>query len=977
MSDRKEYLVQVTVIEARYLKGLDSGGTSDPYVKITCGSLAPQVTVQREKTNEAIWNQSFTFKGLMMNEYELETWELYFEVYDRNTFFNDALVGACSIGLGTMYRYTKREFYRCWLSLFSEERPKESQGYLMVSCYIIGPGDKAPVHTDNDVGIGDIDSRMGLVLNEDLSNEERRKKFLKEKNIHTLDKPNVTTRAYQLSINLYKAEGLPPETKAFVAARCSGIVLKTATMEKSENPVFQTTMLFPVYTPFLNDNVSIKVWNYFFGRSNQCIAQVCDEYGPHSDFNLNTLLKVGQIIGTRWYNLYSVREDHREVFGNRTREGKQYVGRILMRVSLLATDYPQLGVVRSTIGREPMSIEYVLFVDVFELRNVTGTHEKIWVQAAVGNKITQRSAYPKFSSEERAYTWETFEKQKLEEIEEMFPMQPEQCPDVFIYLWTEEVGLLRTTEKLLGYARIKAKDCVDESQKVKWITIKPIVQGADSPGELLANVQLASKGEKATRGPTDFEKKNYKLGIRIKSGFYIAPSVEKDEEITTYIEVFVGRNKQAQTPKVAGRYPVWNYSSEHRVMLNGDLRYEGDLVVIAHREYKGFFGVKTEIVGQFALKLLNVRATRIKLDQEGADARYFKEFHNLVKDSTVNGRLLTFFDLEECDPNEDEATIGREKNKQHSADGLTIANVEKLNVAPTNVRITITALCLRNLTSAAKKPVLKFKLSNDPENNEYVLKVNEEMVGEQQTSANPYILNTIQFETKASDTISDWPFLKVSLTDESFLGCKNGYTTLLLFPYASFVSESDKRATILMFNTNVDVNKTRSRAGTTKKGSSLGSKLSHRSARTISGSHRTSRSGRSGTSSVSSLSVIDDVNEDEDRLLSDVPEKVEEEKDDNMSVGGRSSRGGSNRGGSIKNRLTEKELEDLKTLAADEPEEDKALLDQLYYMHFQEFETIQCTRTDKRTLRDKAEVLTGKLNALKGELLAVIFNLIK
>jgi hypothetical protein len=977
MSDRKEYLVQVTVIEARYLKGLDSGGTSDPYVKITCGNLAPQVTVQREKTNEAIWNQSFTFKGLMMNEYELETWELYFEVYDQNSFFTDALLGACSIGLGTMYRYTQREFYRCWLSLFSEERPKESQGYLMVSCYVIGPGDKAPVHTDNDVGLGDIDCRQGLVANEDLSNEERRKKFLKEKNIHTLDKPNVTSRAYQLSINLYKAEGLPPDSRAFVAARCSGIVLKTATMDKSENPVFQTTMLFPVYTPFLNDNVSIKLWNYFFGRSNQCIAQVCDEYGPRSDFNLNTLLKVGQVIGTRWYNLYSVREDHREVYGNRTREGKEYVGRILMRVSLLATDNPQLGVVRSTIGREPVSIEYVLFVDVFELRNVTETPEKIWVQAAVGNKMTQKSAYPKLCLEERAYTWETFEKQKLEEVEEMFPIQPEQCPDVFIYLWTEEAGLLRTTEKLIGYARIKAKDCVDESQKAKWITIKPTVQGADSPGELLANVQLAPKGGEAARGPTDFEKKNYKLGIRIKSGFYMAPGVEKDEELETYLEVFVGRTKQAQTPKAAGRYPIWNYNSEHRIMLNADLRYEGDLVVLAYREYKGFFGVKTEIIGQFALKLLNVRATRIKLDMEEADSYYFKEFYNLVKDSNVNGRVLAFFDLEECDPNEDEAAIEREKTRKQTTDGLTIANVEKLNIAPTDVRVTITGLCLRNLTSGAKKPVLKFKLSNDPENNEYVMKVNEERVEEQGTTVNPYILNTIQFETKVSDNISDWPFLKVSLTDEGFLGCKNGYTTLLLFPYASFVSESDKRATIFMFNTNVDVTKTRSRAGTTKKGSSLGSKLSHRSVRTISGSHRTSRSSKSVISSVSSLSVIDDANEDEDGLLSDVPEKPEEEKGDNMSVGGKSSRRGSSRGGSAKSRLSEKELEDLKTLAADELEEDKALLDELYFMHFQEFDTIQCTRTDKKTLKDGAEIVANKLDVLKRELLAVAFDIIK
>ncbi len=35
--EKKEYLVGVTVIEARNLRGKDSAGTSDPYVKITCG----------------------------------------------------------------------------------------------------------------------------------------------------------------------------------------------------------------------------------------------------------------------------------------------------------------------------------------------------------------------------------------------------------------------------------------------------------------------------------------------------------------------------------------------------------------------------------------------------------------------------------------------------------------------------------------------------------------------------------------------------------------------------------------------------------------------------------------------------------------------------------------------------------------------------------------------------------------------------
>jgi len=980
MSERKEYLVQVTVVEARHLKGLDSSGSSDPYIKITCGNLEPQVTVPREKTNMAVWNQSFTFSKLMMNEFELETWELLFEAYDRNIIFTDGLLGSCSIGLGTMYRHTNHEFFRCFLSLYNTEKPKEPQGFLMVSCYIIGPDDKAPVHTDQDVGLGDTDNRIGLVADEDMSADERYAKVLRDKNIHTVDKPGIASRAYQLSVNIYKAEGLPPGSSAFVAVRCGGVVLKTPTVEANENPAFQTTVLFPVYSPFMNDNVTVKVWNYFFGRANQCIAQVCDEYGTASDFNLSTLLRIGQVIGTRWYNLYSVREDHREIFGNRTREGKEYVGRILMRVSLLTTDNPQLGTVRSNIGREPLSMNHILLVDVFELRNVNGLHEKIWVVASIGGKETPRSAYPEYNPTERAFTWKTFEKQKLQEIDELFPINPDQCPDIFIYLWHEKPGLLTNSAQLAGYARIKTKDCMGEGPKTQWISIKSIVPNGDSPGELLANIQFAVKGSQPDRGPTDFEQKNYRLKVRIKSGFYMAPKVAEDTELETYLHIYVGKKKVGETAKVKGRYPFWNYFSEDKVKLNADLKYEGDLVVLCYRDYKSLLGAKTELVGQFALKLLNVRATRVRVDQEGVDPNYFKEYYNLVKESQVHGRILAFFDLEECSPEEEQE--GHEDAIPKTVpDGLTVANIEKLNMLPVEARITITALGLRNLISSAKKPVLKFKLTNDPTNAEYKLGVDEDKIPNQSASCNPYILNTVTFDTVLPDNISDWPYLQISLTDDGWFGTKKGYTTLLLFPFANFVTESAKKATILMLNTNVDQFKTRTRAGTTKKGSSLGSKLSHRSQRTLSGSHRSSRSGKSGksgrsllSSSSRSLSVIESVaeeNEDGEDNLDKVSEKEEEEKKEEPEPQIKMTEAKSVGPKSIGAPLTAKELSEMTLLEADKPEDEKALIDLAYQMHFNDLEPIQCTKTDKRTMKDEAELLADKLDKLKKELMAI------
>lgn len=787
----------------------------------------------------------------------------------------------------------------------------------MVSCYIVGPGDKAPVHTSGDTGIGDIMFNNGLVPDEDLPDEERRARILRDQNIHTVGKPGVISRAYQLAFSVYKAEGLPPESKAFVAIRCMGVVLKTHTVESTENPAFQTTLLFPVYAPFLNDNVTVKVWNYLFGRANQCIAQVCDDYGLSSVFNLENLLKLGQEIGTRWYNLYSVREDHRSIYGNRTQEGKEFAGRVLMRVSMLPTDNPQLGVVRSVIGREPASAPYILIVSVHELRNAIGLGEKISVQASVGRKAGSYSVCPRFLKDSSAYIWDAFEDQTLEPVEETFPVQPEQCPDIFLYLWNEEKGLLlNNTRTLVGYARLKAKDCMGESPEPRWVTTKAIRPGGDSPGELLCTVQFALKGSEAHIGPVEHEVGTFRLVTRIKSGFFMAPQIQNEADLTFYVEIKVGRNKEHVTERARGRYPVWymrhvfiwdrNFVKEKRLRLKKELQHEGDLVVTVYNERSGIFGAKSEPLGQFAIKLSNLQATKIRLKREDVTEGYFHEFYNVVKDSHVNGRLLAFFDLEPCleeGPGSVLAVTAAE-NPVPTKGTLTEGSIRRLNNMTLESRITITVLGLRNLGSKARKPTLTFRLTNDPKKEEHVLNINEERVKSQEPTENPYFLNTIQFDTALSDMYIDWPFLEVELKDESWRGCASGHTTLLLLPYADYVSEADMKATLNTFNTGVETSKTRTIAGSTRKGSSC-SRLSSRCSRSHSGSHRSSsRSSHSAVSSVvsprsgsqsdsdessSALSVVDEEAKEEDgtEKVDEQPESVirtEKEKEPSIKL---------------------------------------------------------------------------------------------
>ena len=123
--EKREYLVGVSIIEGRNLMGKDAAGTSDPFVKITCANLAPQVTMRKYSANTVVWNQSFTFSELFMNQYELETFELIVEVYDYNPMMTNELIGYHSIGLSTLYRNLNHEFYKIWLTLFNPEMPNE------------------------------------------------------------------------------------------------------------------------------------------------------------------------------------------------------------------------------------------------------------------------------------------------------------------------------------------------------------------------------------------------------------------------------------------------------------------------------------------------------------------------------------------------------------------------------------------------------------------------------------------------------------------------------------------------------------------------------------------------------------------------------------------------------------------------------------------------------------------------------------
>ena len=117
---------------------------ANPFVKMKVADLPIQTSQVISQTLTPVWNQSFSFKGLFLNMNELQSSELTFELWSKNNYLGNDLIGVYSVGLHTLYRNAKHEFFSCWLTLTSDENPTESQGYLLVNCFIIGPGDMPP-----------------------------------------------------------------------------------------------------------------------------------------------------------------------------------------------------------------------------------------------------------------------------------------------------------------------------------------------------------------------------------------------------------------------------------------------------------------------------------------------------------------------------------------------------------------------------------------------------------------------------------------------------------------------------------------------------------------------------------------------------------------------------------------------------------------------------------------------------------------
>lgn len=121
----------------------------------------------------------------MMNQYELETFEIIVEAYDHNAVYANELIGSYSIGLSTLQRSLNHEFYKSWLTLYNHDESPDITGYLQVSCFIVGPGERPPAHIDDK----DFGEETGDIDDENMTEAMRQKLKEARKGVFLLNEP--------------------------------------------------------------------------------------------------------------------------------------------------------------------------------------------------------------------------------------------------------------------------------------------------------------------------------------------------------------------------------------------------------------------------------------------------------------------------------------------------------------------------------------------------------------------------------------------------------------------------------------------------------------------------------------------------------------------------------------------------------------------------------------------------------------------
>ena len=100
------------------------------------------------------------------------------------------MIGQYSIGLSTLYRNLNHEFYKTWVTVFHPDEPNLPTGFLQISCFIVGPCERPPVHGADEDGMESLDMEDDEDILKMLENIKRAQGLM------VVSKPGIITKCY-------------------------------------------------------------------------------------------------------------------------------------------------------------------------------------------------------------------------------------------------------------------------------------------------------------------------------------------------------------------------------------------------------------------------------------------------------------------------------------------------------------------------------------------------------------------------------------------------------------------------------------------------------------------------------------------------------------------------------------------------------------------------------------------------------------
>ncbi|CAG9328707.1 unnamed protein product [Blepharisma stoltei] len=453
---------------------------------------------------------------------------------------------------------------------------------------------------------------------------------------------------------------------------------------------------------------------------------------------------------------------------------------MLLSMTITPNDTPETGPSRASPYREPISKLHIFRSILYELKNVRGLGSSIRIRVSIGNyhvfsrKAVKRETTDSDTGEALEYfQWgDHYSGEIVDNIKEIFPIDPTQVPDVVLDLYSE---YYLAGEARVGYIRKPISEMM-ENDHPKWIPFKSIDThseiGSDSPGLLLASLAYFPDEEMKNRTQISKPRKADKwLCWNIYGGFDIAPSLS-DEEINLQLKVYCGDivlslPEHIAKENIGTKYPIWKWSGVKQIQLHEDLHFEQNLRVELHNKIKALKLYWTTLeIGQFSVPLH-------RCDNLWSQPHFFHVI-NASEIGASQGRLLADFYIS--------------KTYMEPENNPCVRNNESILC-----NIDFALIGIRNLVPHYENPSIVISIPGYKMGNGEKAEI---QIGHMKNSdkGNPNFLSILHFPNIELPVEPIYlPAIYVKIKDNAFLSWNECYTYIPLIPYAQWIKDEVKK----------------------------------------------------------------------------------------------------------------------------------------------------------------------------------------